>query len=142
MDEGVEIDFPIEFHLQGLPVSPQGSRRGLDRWKKAVADAARNARGPERWCTDEPIGVTVLFLLSGEMPSDLDNPLKPILDAMIGVLYLDDRQIMRILARKFEPDRPIRVGVMTSALEVALAAEKPIMYVRVEDADLSGAWDP
>jgi hypothetical protein len=63
------------------------------------------------------------------LQSDIDNRIKPILDAMARCVYMDDNLIERIVAQKFEP--PVfafqnPTGVLASALE----AETPMVYIR------------
>jgi len=38
------------------------------------------------------------------MTGDVDNIVKPILDAMTKFIYVDDQQVERVVVQKFEPD--------------------------------------
>jgi crossover junction endodeoxyribonuclease RusA len=70
------------------------------------------------------------------MGADLDNILKPILDALSHLIYVDDQQIERILAQKFEPGRPHFIENPSGHLADAMERSRPVLYIRV-DNDLS-----
>ena len=72
------------------------------------------------------------------MQADIDNCAKPILDALGHFIYVDDNQVDRIVVQKFEPERPLEIREEpTEFLLMALAAEDPIVYIKV-GADLCG----
>ncbi len=70
------------------------------------------------------------------MEGDIDNIVKPILDGMIRVAYIDDNVVERVLVQRFEPgiERPFKD--VTERLAAALDLEAPVVYIRVDD-DLS-----
>lgn len=67
------------------------------------------------------------------MQGDLDNRLKPILDAMVRCVYSDDEVIERIVAQKFEPGRVFAFSNPSDVLRSALGAGEPVVYIRVTD---------
>ena len=68
------------------------------------------------------------------MQGDVDNIVKPILDAMKPFIYIDDRQVERVWVQKFEPDRPALVANdATITLASALDNDTPILYIRIDD---------
>ena len=67
------------------------------------------------------------------MQGDLDNILKPILDALTQHIYFDDHQIDRILVQRFEPDHYFRLDHPSERLASALVSEKPNVYIRISD---------
>ena len=71
------------------------------------------------------------------MEGDIDNIVKPILDALIGVAYLNDRVVERVLAQKFEPEIDWFFERPTEPLLAALDIEAPVVYIRLDD---DGAW--
>ena len=71
------------------------------------------------------------------MEGDVDNIVKPIMDALIGVAYPDDRLVERVLVQKFEPDIDWSFEEPSEMLLAALDTGTPVVYVRVDD-DL--AW--
>ena len=57
----------------------------------------------------------VLNVYTPTRAGDLDNRIKPTLDALQGIAYADDRQVVEILARRFvDKDNP-RVEVTVEA---------------------------
>lgn len=76
------------------------------------------------------------------MGGDIDNIVKPIMDALIGVIYLDDQTVERITAQKFEPDLNWEFLAaseqLTAALDATSASENatPVVYVHITN-DLS-----
>jgi hypothetical protein len=137
---GFELSFPIEFFIvDQVPVSLAGSARSKDRWKQSVANSARMAIGIDTWATDQPLAVTIFYFPDGHMQGDIDNIVKPILDAMIGIIYINDHQVERVWTQKFEFDRPMLVAEDPSiTLASALEFDPPVLYVRIDDDRSSG----
>jgi Holliday junction resolvase RusA-like endonuclease len=133
--------YPLEFFVAGTPISSQSSNKSKERWKEIVANAAR-ARARE---TDElgfldpdlrPTSVTIYYFLPHRMPGDIDNIVKPILDAMIRIAYVDDRAVERLVVQKFEPAAPRDFADPSLQLVAALDFDPPVVYIRIDD-DLS-----
>ncbi len=70
------------------------------------------------------------------MEGDVDNIVKPILDALIGVAYRDDKGVERVVVQRIEPEDEWEFRDPSDQLASALETEPPIVYVRVDD-DLS-----
>ncbi|RZI38020.1 RusA family crossover junction endodeoxyribonuclease, partial [Herbaspirillum sp. HC18] len=64
------------------------------------------------------------------------NIVKPILDSLKGVAYLDDQVIERVTVQKFEPDGGWEFLNPSDRLTAALDMEPPVVYIRIGD-DLS-----
>ena len=132
-------DLPLEFVVPGTATS-RGAKRAAsrERWQESVRDAAKKVLPAGHFLLDTPVAVTIYFFPQAEMQADIDNSAKPILDAMSRLIYLDDRQVDRIVVQKFEPGRPFEIrDEPTDCLAVALAAEDPIVYIKVKE-DLGG----
>ena len=139
----LEIRFPVEFAIEGMPVSLQAKNPvNRDRWKRRVSDAARRARGEERWFYDAAVSATILIFPAADMQGDIDNVVKPILDALCGVVYGDDRQVDRILVRKFEPGRVRAFLAPSATLAEALEIQPPVVYIRLDDDVSRGSVTP
>lgn len=67
------------------------------------------------------------------MQGDIDNIVKPILDALSRFVYIDDRQIQRVWVQKFEPGNVFEFESPSSVLLEAINGPKPVLYVRVSD---------
>lgn len=76
------------------------------------------------------------------MAGDIDNIIKPIIDAFIGVAYLDDRMVEMVTVQKFEPEVDWEIASQSEQLTLALDsinasdAPAPMVYVHIAD-DLS-----
>ena len=83
--------------------------------------------------TESRSAATLYYFPAVPMQGDIDNIVKPILDALSKHIYLDDHQVHRVLVQKFEPDNVFRFPSPSAALEDALARRKPALYVRLSD---------
>jgi Holliday junction resolvase RusA-like endonuclease len=68
-------------------------------WKNAVHLAARAAWGAEPF--DGPVNVKIVFALVKRGRCDLDNLIGGCLDALQGVLFEDDRQVVKVSGSLF-----------------------------------------
>jgi crossover junction endodeoxyribonuclease RusA len=64
---------------------------------------------------------------------DVDNIVKPIQDAIIGLAYVDDDQITDVLVRKRNLSGNFRVENMTSTLAEGFARGKEFLHIVVID---------
>lgn len=137
--------FPLEFHLTAIPLSLQASGASKEHWRGTVAQAARQ-RAEETvefiWLDDVPVAVTIFYFPIAPMTGDVDNIVKPILDALNGQAYTDDKLVERVVSQKFEPDVAWSFGSpsvqLTAALDAISATDEPqpVVYIRIDD-DLS-----
>ena len=65
---------------------------------------------------------------------DLDNILKPILDAMNGLIYDDDGQITDLHCHKRDLSAPLELRNASSVLGEAHANSKPFVHIIVDHA--------
>jgi Holliday junction resolvase RusA-like endonuclease len=113
----------IEFRADGIPV-PQGSMKvingrvlhsqgsALAVWRSTIAWSAKQAGAIP---IADPIQMTLVFIMprpktvKREFPSvapDLDKLIRAALDALTGVAYLDDGQVVEIHAHKIYGSSP------------------------------------
>ncbi len=76
---------------------------------------------------------TIFYFPPSWMVGDIDNIVKPILDGMVKIAYLDDHCIERVVVQKFEPGVPWLFASPSEALKSAIQMEKPALFVRLED---------
>jgi hypothetical protein len=133
LGDSLKPRLPFEFVIFGTAVSAQGSAASIAAWKKRVTDAARAALPEGSWLLSDPLAVTIYIFPKGLMQGDLDNRLKPLLDAMVRCVYDDDRLVERIVAQKFEPGRQFAFADPGEALLGALASEDPNVDIRLSD---------
>lgn len=133
----VEIEFPIEFVVEGTPVSAQsGRRRSVRQWQARIIDASRRILPEGHFASSAPISVLLYYFPIAAMVGDIDNIVKPILDAMCRHIYLDDHQVERLVIQKFEPKRAFSFTSPTARLLEALNRPRPALYIRLSDTPL------
>jgi crossover junction endodeoxyribonuclease RusA len=79
------------------------------------------------------MAVTLFYLPSEQMEGDIDNIVKPILDALNRHIYIDDKQVERLVVQKFEPDSVFVFSNPSSKFVEALDGQKPVLFVRVSN---------
>ncbi|MGE6739371.1 RusA family crossover junction endodeoxyribonuclease [Allorhizobium pseudoryzae] len=126
-------DLPLEFIIEGTAISQQGSAQAKETWKTTIRHAARRALPEGSWLITDPLAVTIFLFPRTEMQGDIDNRVKPILDAMIACVYSDDALVERIVVQKFEPQRLFAFHDPSTVLAEALDASSPVVYIRVTD---------
>jgi crossover junction endodeoxyribonuclease RusA len=132
----------ISFDVLGRP-SPQGSKKSignnrfieaskfLPAWRNAVKIAAEHAVTVNGWAkVSGPVELEIMFYLDRPssisatkrpypiVPPDVDKLIRGVGDALTGVVYDDDSQIVRVLAWKVyadnrEPGAFVRVAELS-----------------------------
>ena len=127
---------PCEFKVEGPPVSHQTRRsERLRDWQARVRAAAQL-----RWLSGQPpvsgpLKITVVYYHDAiTVRLDNDNMLKPIQDALIGLVYVDDRQITDTEVRKTNIDGVFRVRWMSPVLAEGFIQGVEFLYIRIEEA--------
>ncbi|QYJ01577.1 RusA family crossover junction endodeoxyribonuclease [Thalassovita mediterranea] len=129
----MEPEFPFEFFLPGVPVSAQAKNKAnLRAWQARVEAAAIAKLQPQTFVTFEPLEFELLFFVETDLASDLDNATKPILDALRGVIYSDDRQIFDLHVAKHIEGGVDVFSSPSETLLAALKAKRPIVYVSID----------
>lgn len=85
------------------------------------------------WLLTEALAVTIFIFPNAIMQGDIDNRVKPILDAMTQCVYSDDVLVERVVVQKFEPGRIFPFQDPSERLAEALVADEPIVYIRITD---------
>jgi len=112
--------------VPGIPVAKQSFRYAkhhgyidprVTAWQQEVAATARLA-------FDKPytgwLSVTLVFVMPNKRRVDVDNLSKNVLDALKGIAYADDSQVLRLCASKrFDKDEP-GVWVMVEPYKISL----------------------
>jgi crossover junction endodeoxyribonuclease RusA len=130
----VEIQFPLEFVVEGTPVSFQTKRReSLDEWKVRVVEASRPTLPEGHFATNGALAITLFYFPPEPMTGDIDNIVKPILDALSKHIYMDDRQLHRVLIQKFEPGGIFQFAAPSAVLADAMGKPKPALYIRLSN---------
>jgi Holliday junction resolvase RusA-like endonuclease len=127
---------PVEFIVVGTPMSHQcHNKQRLREWREAVAEEARNAMPPGIEPTDVRIEVQVVYYFQrGPTLPDEDNLLKPIQDAMRGLVYRDDDQVTDGTASKRDIDAAYKVRRMSPVLARGFVRGDEFVHVIVREA--------
>lgn len=134
--DDLEPRFPVEMMIEGTPVSLQASANSREAWMTEIRQVVNVVLDPAGWATTEPVAVTIFYFSDGQMNGDIDNIVKPILDALIPRVYIDDAQVRRVWVEKFESDRSFQFENPSVQLASTIDSERPVVYIRV-DSDVS-----
>ena len=125
---------PCEFVLPRGPVSQQARRQErLREWKRLVAERARLALEEPGVLATTPVALRLLYLYD-EVAVDVDNVLKPILDALIGVLLEDDALVTDVEIRRRRLGIALAVDDISPILAAGFALGHEFVYVALTDA--------
>jgi Holliday junction resolvase RusA-like endonuclease len=126
----------LEFVVLGPPISNQQStaqgRTNLATWRATIAGEATLA-WPNAPLTIELKAVIINFYDGNEPSVDTDNMSKPVLDAMQGIAYVDDRQIVQAEFTHARLGGAYQVGGVRPMIVNGLQAQAQFVYVRIED---------
>ena len=123
-----------EFVLPERPVSQQVRRRArLREWKQLVAERARSAIEAPRVLATEPVALRLLYLYD-DIVLDVDNILKPILDALIGVLLEDDSAITDVEIRRRWRRASFTYNAISPIFAAGLSLDREFVHVVLSDA--------
>lgn len=127
-------NFLFEMLIPKRPVSHQAkSRENLQAWKDYVYGRARNS-----WqglpISNYNVRVTLVYLCD-DSPADIDNIIKPIQDALVGIVLADDALVSDVDShRRFLRDN-IDVTGLPGLLADGVYAGQECVYVRVTPAE-------
>ena len=101
-------------------------------WKAAVAAAARAA-----WPTEDPplidkLQIRITCYHDDAPPLDADNMIKPIQDALIGIVYEDDRQLLDTHGALRDVNGQYWVRGVSTALGEGFHSDGPFVHIRID----------
>lgn len=130
---------PLEFVVIGKPISHQTKdRKRLQTWKEKVRQAAE-----VYWAKRTPLGDPLRVVIThyydvplGEESGvpDSDNIVKPVRDALNGVIYVDDYQITDFISRRRNLNDSFRVKGMSTALAEGFCKGEEFLHIKIESA--------
>lgn len=130
---------PFEFIVIGKPISHQTKQKQrLKEWKTTVRQAAETA-----WTLPEPLGQPLQVIITHYYDApltdestvpDSDNIVKPVRDALNGLIYVDDYQITDFVSRRRNLNRSFRIKGMSRALAEGFSQGEEFLHIRVDDA--------
>lgn len=122
----------FEFLIPRRPVSLQAKRRSLRAWKDYVrALAAENWAKPPLRGADVHLALIYLFDTD---PLDVDNIIKPIQDALAGIVYHDDSSVTDVEAHRRHVETPVDPLSAPASLLAGISSSREFVCVLVRDA--------
>ena len=146
----------FELLLEGPAVPLRAAKKNAKRYQAWIQKVRAVARS--EWPTDTPpirtdVTVTITNFFTDD-PPDIDNIIKPLLDALCLVVYEDDRQVVRVTSQKFDMESAlqrktqgpplirlssasfddegrIQLGPINSVLAAGLERYKEVVYIEV-----------
>lgn len=128
---------PFDFVIIGQPVPHRAKDKALlAQWRARVRDTARH-----HWQGNPPLkdklSVKITHFYDAPIGQPVDNLdseriLKPILDAMTGVIYKDDYQIVDLDNRRRNLNGSFRVKGMSIALAEGFCKGEEFVHVKVD----------
>jgi crossover junction endodeoxyribonuclease RusA len=132
---------PFEFTIPGPPVSSQTRNRArLQQWKQDVCHAAQARIQAGTAPVADIVRITITYYYEGDTP-DVDNIIKPIQDALNGVVFVDDNQVHETKARKRALDGSYQIKGASGVLLEGFAAGQDFLHIRVEFCPHIGVLD-
>ena len=128
---------PFEFTIKGPPISLQAKSASRNRWKEAVSAAANEVVENGKVPTTNEVAISITYYYDGDSP-DVDNIIKPIQDALIGIVYVDDAQVMQAKSSKTKINGSFTIRGASPILLMAFSNRDTFVHIRVtEPPDLS-----
>jgi Holliday junction resolvase RusA-like endonuclease len=107
-----------------------GSFKGKAAYQLAVADAARSLI--ESPIESHDVEVEIFYSSRTGAVLDIDNVVKPTLDALCGIAYVDDRQVRAVRAIRFDRTKPLKVDGSIEQIEaLILGASEHVVWIDI-----------
>ncbi|MFG2014699.1 RusA family crossover junction endodeoxyribonuclease [Actinomadura geliboluensis] len=125
------LELPWDVVVPGTPASVQGSSARRRQWKAAVTAAARTAWPAGIPPLAEPLSLRVTCFHLGA-PLDVDNMLKPIQDALVGVVYDDDKHLTDVQGSLRDLNGAYIVRGITPQLAKGFTQGIPFVHIKLD----------
>jgi Holliday junction resolvase RusA-like endonuclease len=120
----------FEFTIKGPPLSQQAKSASRNRWKTAVAAAASAKVHAGDTPTNADVAIKITYYYEGDTP-DVDNIIKPIQDALIGIVYVDDAQVVQAVSSKTRIDGSFKIRGASAELLLAFSNRDAFIHILV-----------
>lgn len=122
----------FEFCLRGPAVSARAKDRALLKgWTDRVSSAARAAWPQGVQPLQGDLAVSISEFSEGVGAKDRDNLAKPILDAMQGIIYANDRQVRDLRVDRRDLGGRFIVRYMSPVVAASLIAGEEFLWIRI-----------
>ena len=126
------MPIPFEIVIERTPLSQQADPRHLRAWRQEVQSVVGQVWDAEPPFVGEVMVVITYYFKGGAL--DVDNMPKPILDALNGLVYADDRQITDLVCRKRDRNRDLQFENPSSVLVETLGRSEQFLHITVANA--------
>jgi len=116
--------------VKGRPASVGASSRTRRSWQAQIESEARQLFATP--LQDSDLRITITFFYNALPDSDTDNISKPICDALKGIAYNDDCQLMERNARRRDINGSFQIKGIDPEVAVALAEGEDFVAIEVE----------
>ena len=126
---------PFEFLIRSRPVSQQVRRRErLREWRQFVRqEGAHRYWLPTHAAANGPVCITLVYLYD-EAALDIDNIIKPIQDALVGLAFPDDSLVTDAVIRRRQLRGTFDLSVVSPVLIEGFECGDEFVYVHIGDA--------
>ncbi|HSU14639.1 RusA family crossover junction endodeoxyribonuclease [Longimicrobium sp.] len=122
-----------EFVIPGRPASVHARNREAYRdWQVNVERAANRVSPGTFPFTGFDARLTIVFVSGVRSPIDVDNVIKPIQDALVGVFYGDDEMVSDVAAHRRTWADEVPDEGLPDLLRKAWKTKEDCVYVRVQ----------
>lgn len=122
---------PFEFTIKGPPLSQQAKSSSRNQWKTKVAQAALQNLPNGSSPVSQEVAISIVYYYEGDTP-DVDNVIKPIQDALKGVVYVDDAQVVKAESAKVHIDGSFQIRGASETLLRAFSETDPFVHICVK----------
>jgi hypothetical protein len=121
----------FDFVTVGTPRSLNARSKGA--WKEKVAAAAKEAWGGKPPVSEGDVTVAIVYFYKGAGEVDVDNIGKPIVDALKGVVLVDDSLASQVVLRKTNQTDVGELDDTNPTLALHYGLTDEFVYVAVGD---------
>ena len=121
---------PFEFIIDGPPVSSQRKRKNsIQRWKDRVKREAGKHWPENTTPITNEVYLKITYFYEDDAP-DVDNIIKPIQDALEGLVYINDTQVSRASSQKSNINGSFKIK--GTSVDIATRLANGIEFTRIQ----------
>jgi len=119
--------------VEGRPASYNSSSRNKRRWKNQVAVEARSVCSAPSSCDLE---VNITFFYKAVTDFDTDNMSKPTIDALKGIVFLDDRQVKKRSVTAVDLNGSFKIVDPDPKVSAAITGGVDFVSITIRETDM------
>ena len=136
------MSIPFEFTVEGPPVTRQAKSAARRReWREKVNEAA-SLPWQSRSIVSGDVAVVINYFCFDPSPDlkdslDVDNVPKLILDALKGLVYLDDKQVIDIICRRRNRQNTLTINNPSELVRLYMDDTDSFLHISIAPANAS-----